>query len=463
MSQLLVSARSRLRATVGWLSSVLLVQDVRLSREAVMEMGWLAGGQLATLLLSIISIKLTTSIGPHEYGRVTLATSVGSVFLLAFFGPLEQGYVRYYFDYAGQPRARSLFCTTLLRVLAGSLAFLLLFSGAAVLVLHKVFQFDPLFTAAAALMIIFALLAVPLNGMLNAMRLRREVAIIQVIERLLIIAFLVIFLMQSASDATTVMLAIGVATSLAMAARLWQYSRTIRTDAREAKPGDAVDTVSFRAQIYGTVAQYGSPFVLWGLMGWLQSNGERWVINGLLTQAEVGRYGLTVNIVNSSAVVLFTILSQFITPIIFNRFPAHQGADISRGMEVIHLYGWATLFLFMGIGVVLFFVGETVIHLLSSKAFVVDSLLLFLLTMGLGVFYVGQTLTTVGLALKQPNVYMAAKVVTGLLSIVLYLVGCYWAGVLGVVCAIGVTNMLYLVLVLRTNRVLLRAFRAQPS
>jgi O-antigen/teichoic acid export membrane protein len=463
MSQLLVSARTRLRATVAWFTSVFHLQDVKLSREGIVELSWLAGGQLATLLLSIISIKLTTSIGPNEYGKVTLAASVGGAFMLAFFGPLEQGYVRYYFDYAGQSRMRSLFCSTLLRVLAFCLTVLLLLSGAAVLGLHKLYQLDPLFTAAAALMIAFALLAVPLNGMLNAMRLRRETAIIQVVERVLIIVLLFVLLARFASDATTVMLAIGVATSLAGIARLLQYSRTIRTDAGEVITGNAVETGATRLQIYRSIARYSTPFVLWGLMGWLQSNSERWVINGMLTQAEVGRYGLTVNIINSSAVVLFTIMSQFITPIIFNRFPVNQGGDISRGMDLIRLYGWATLLLFMGIAVGLFFVGETVIHLLSSKAFVVDSILLFLLTMGLGVFYVGQTFTTVGLALKQPNVYMSAKIVTGLLSVVLYLVGCYWAGVLGVVCAIGIANVLYLVLVLRTNRALLRSFRTQSS
>src|ERR1051326_9445908 len=73
------------------------------------ELSWLAGGQLVSVFLSLISIKLITSIGAEEYGKFVLATSVSGLLSLTFFGPMEQGFVRLYFDYRDSEQSRSVF------------------------------------------------------------------------------------------------------------------------------------------------------------------------------------------------------------------------------------------------------------------------------------------------------------------------------------------------------------------
>lgn len=428
---------------------------MKFSRERLEEIGWLSGGQLATLILSIISIKLMTSIGPDEYGHYTLAASIAGVLSLGFFGPLEQGYIRFFFDYAKEQKLRQLFCKSLLRLLGYSLLALLVISVVSGVLLYVLLQLDLSFTAAAALMITASLLSVPLNGMMNAMRLRREVAMIQVVERVLIIVLLYLLLSRVSSDATIVMFAIAAATGISLCLRAALF-RKASILAPESNVQETPDLRAERKEIYRKVTQYSLPFVLWGGISWLQSSSERWVINGMLTSADVGRYGLAANIINSSAVLLFNIFTQFITPIIFSNFAEER--SVHKALGLIRIYTWVTLFLFGFVAVVLFLFGGFLIPLLSSKAFAVDSSLLLLLTFGIGMFYLGQTLTTVGLALKKPQTYVAAKVVSALLSIVFYIAGCHWFGILGIAYAIVLVNVIYFGLIVVSNRSLEKSF-----
>jgi O-antigen/teichoic acid export membrane protein len=431
--------------------SLLHLDGFPIPQSRIREFSWLAAGQLTTLVLSIISVKLTTSIGPEEYGKYTLAASVIGVLSLAFFGPLEQGYIRLYFDYAKHAHTRWVYGYSLLRVLLYSAVGLIAISGLTAIAAHAMFDFSYVFAGAAAFMIVMSLISVPITGMLNAMRLRRDVALVQIVERILIIALLFLLLSKLQLSAATVMFALGLAGVVTFALRLASYLRSMRPEKTQDHASQDADKALPR-QIYSQVLTYSAPFVVWGILTWMQSNGERWVINGMLTASDVGRYGLAANIINSSAVLLFTILTQFVTPIIFNRFSDGSVQQQVEGRRIIRLYSTTTLALFGLASVGLYFAGEIVIQFVSSKAFVVDSLLFSVLTIGIGLFYVGQAYATLGLALKKPAAYIFAKTSTAIVAVLLYLAGCYWGGLIGIVWAMVAANSLYLALILRTNR-----------
>lgn len=447
--------RIGIQAKFKEIKSILRLQDASFSNDRMAEIGWLVGGQIITLLLGIVSIKLTTSIGPEEFGFYTLTLSISGLLSLAFFGPLEQGFVRFFFDYAQESKRRSMFATSLLCVLRNSslvLIVLCIISGA---VLSAYFQFELLFVVAAALMIIGSLLSAPLNGMLNAMRLRKEVAIIQVAERVLVIMFLFFFVIRAYPNATMVMFAIAAGTSVSLLARLLIFRRHSHLGATR-RFIDADELRTTKREIYKSVSVYSFPFLLWGAISWLQSNGERWVINGMLTNADVGRYGLAATLVANSAVLMFNVLTQFITPIIFSSFTNPTDARNNRGSALIRLYVLGTITIFACIAIVFLVFGELITKLVSTRAFVVDGVLLCLLTVGAGLFYLGQTMTTVGMVLKRPQAYITAKMVTAVLSVGFYIAGCYWGGISGVAWAIVLINAVYFFMITLTNRWLMR-------
>jgi len=56
--------------------------------------------------------------------------------------------------------------------------------------------------------------------------------------------------------------------------------------------------------------RYMAPFLIWGFSGWLQLNGEKWIINGLLSTYDVGIYAAMMALVNGLVIVPNNIISD---------------------------------------------------------------------------------------------------------------------------------------------------------
>lgn len=63
-----------------------------------------------------------------------------------------------------------------------------------------------------------------------------------------------------------------------------------------------------------TTAAYIIPFLIWGISGWLQSNGERWIISGLLSVSDVGIYAIMMSLVNALVAIPNNMIAEFATP-----------------------------------------------------------------------------------------------------------------------------------------------------
>jgi O-antigen/teichoic acid export membrane protein len=440
------------------LRDVLRRQDFSLSKNRISELTWLGGGQVLTVVLSMISVKLMTSLGADEYGKLTLSTSVASLLILCLFGPMEQAYVRLYFEHAGESRRLRIFKNSLLRTMA--LALLLVAAVVALLIvpLQNYAELPAAFTLMAGWMVLAALLNVPLGGILGAMRKRKEMALILVGERVIMIAVLFYIVRQPAASSISLMFAIAIATTLSAIARIVIYLRARGTGTEVAK--EPVDVKKTLRELRASVLQYASPFILWGAFAWLQSNGERWVIGRMLSTADVGRYGLAYGLIANSGALAFTIMSQYLTPVIYQCFASNTDEGRTRAMDLIRLEAVATALVFAITGVVLYFWGDIIIRFLSNSGFTLDAGFLILLSAGIGIFHMAQALTTVGMTLRKPEKYIRPKVVAAIASVLFYLVGCYMFGLPGIALAIIFASTLYLFWVSHTNH---RMLLPQPD
>ena len=430
--------------------------SLSMSEAQIREFAWLTGGQLATLLLSLVTVKIITSVGPDGYGKFILATSIGGMLSMSFFGPLEQGYIRMYFYYGSGSQTRKVYFDSLLAILGGATGVFLLVATVVVGTGHAVWGWDLAFHTAAVLMILIAVLTVPVNGMMNAMRMRKQVSIIQIVERGVMILALATVVLFTSLTVIGVVLCTSFATGVSLLVRYRIYRRSA-TELPD-NPGDTAHPgpSALRREIFTKVITYSSPFIAWGLISWVQSNGERWIIDSVMTKADVGRYGLASSLVNSSVVLVVSVLGQFVTPIIFAKFSSPSTEERRRGMYLIRLNTWAVGAFFTGFALILYLFGEDIVRLVSTRAFTIDGVILLLLTMGLGMYHSAQAMTTVGLAMNTPGIYLPAKVVGAIMSVLLYYVGCLWYGLLGIVGALVVVNLVYLVMVQAANRTLLR-------
>jgi len=170
----------------NFISLVLAVKSKvrREQQKNLSELLWLIFGQLVTLLLSVVSIKFITSIGPKDYGIFILLTSITTICIAVYFGPYEQAYVRFIYDYSDTELIGDYFYKD--------------FSGEywrVFLIQLEYFSFSCLLQSSypsrkniylySSCSHYLPLVNQPLTGMLNALRLRREVAIIQIAEKAL--------------------------------------------------------------------------------------------------------------------------------------------------------------------------------------------------------------------------------------------------------------------------------------
>ena len=405
--------------------------------------------------MSFVSIKYITSIGTKNYGIFVLLTSLTSICYAVYFNPYEQGYVRFLFENSGSISQRKLFLQKFLRgMLKGTGIAFALFAG--VVVLARYFSHEAeYFSLAAVIVIILPIANQPLTGMLNALRLRKTIAILQIAEKALQVIIFMIIVSRTKLTLTGVFWAISAAFSILLFARLFIIRRYAAESVSVQKMNQSKIQDVLSPDLDRQIFAFMLPFIIWGIFGGLQANGERWIVESLLSSSDVGRYGLAFSLISSTAIVSYNILSQFFLPLIYETFSSRQEGGKAYGGRLILIFRWIIILVFFGFACLFGFVGDTIIGLVSAKDFAVGGAFLFILTMGIGFFYIAQVETTIGLSLCKTNIYLVPKITASLSSLLLYFIGCSLGGLVGTALGVVVVNFGYLVWVVLVNRRLL--------
>jgi len=85
------------------------------------------------------------------------------------------------------------------------------------------------------------------------------------------------------------------------------------------------------------------------------------------------------------------------------------------------------------------------------------------LTFGTGLFFTGQALTNLGMALNKPEKYLAPKIATGIISITLNLILIKIFGIEGVSYSILISGAVYVVYIWIVNKNILKSFNLVSS
>ncbi|HVN48931.1 MAG TPA: hypothetical protein VMU30_08950, partial [Bacteroidota bacterium] len=329
------------------------------------EFIWLAVGQFLTLLLSFISIKYLTSIGPKDYGLFVLLTSLTSLASSIYFNPFEQSYVRYLFENSSADDQQKMFLRKFLSGIARSvgLTFMLFLCIAAFSHFSSIGK--NYVSVAAIVVIVLPLANQPITGMLNALRLRKTVAMIQVTEKAIQVMLFIFISKFVTLTLSLVFQTIGLVFLTSLLLRLYfirKYCVGIQTphNARSQLLAPTLPQQLFHFML---------PFIIWGIFGGLQMNGERWIVESIMTTSEVGRYGLAFSLISSTAVVSNTIVSQFFLPFIYKAFSSKEESRQQEGKKLIAIYRWSIIVIFVGFACLFGFLGDDVIRLVSTKDF----------------------------------------------------------------------------------------------
>ncbi|MHB8578386.1 MAG: lipopolysaccharide biosynthesis protein [Ignavibacteriaceae bacterium] len=428
----------------------------KINPDSVTEMSWVFIGQLTTVVLSFVIVKILSNMGAAQYGIYTLVITVTAFFGLLFYGPVLQGFLRFYYHYL-EKSLSNIFVKLIYRVL--------LISGIIFFLLAVVFYlFSPLFnfSLSSFFFLITGIYVVTFkvdeffNSVLNLVRKRKENSIIQGIEKAAIIVYLILLKHFDLLELKNVFIALVFNTILFAFIKIKFFERFLPEE-----PAHDKDFIKDAHKEMGTkLFRYVLPFLIWGLSGWLQLNGEKWIINGLLSTADVGIYAIMLAIVNALVIIPNNIISEFATPIIFKQYSDLNNVEnVRMGFHYIRINMLMIFAISVFSTLVTYFFGKELISLVSNKSYTVYWYLLPLICFGTGMFFTGQAHTVLGMALNLPNKYLAPKILIGVVSVLLNIFLIKNLGINGVAYTVLIVGIIYLIHVAFINKRIISDFK----
>lgn len=409
------------------------------------ELFWVVAGQGMAFLLNIVTLKvLTSQLGAVEYGRFVLGLSIAGGLGLIFYGPLSQAVSRYVHvcSEAGQQHVLPLLRAAYLRRLALAAALL-----AVVLVLVLALLSLPEWVALTVVALGYgaatgALLVYVAE--LNTRRQRRICSLLQSVEvllRLLVAILLVSWVGRSALWA----LAGFMMASLAVG---W-WARSVVNKHTEGLLASRPATVD--AVIPGFF-RYTASFSLFAIPAMFSLYGDRWLVQQMLTQSDVGIYVALNQIAAAPANLLLAIFSQLLHPILFQRAGGGQAlASVHASRMLLYRALSVLVFVLFGIVAVSALFGEWLTGWLTSTEFARHGGLLWQLALAAGIFQIGQALAAETFVHNRPFLLFFPKMAHAVSFLGLAYLWILPRGLEGVALAAVVAALIYLLLVAVTN------------
>ena len=408
---------------------------------------------MATVIIGLGLIKVIAEIGPVEYGKYALVLSIVPLVNLSIYNPLDQFSQRFFYTFHNKNESE-VFLFVLFNLIKKTAFVLSVIAILSALITGFIASIDWLiFTLIASLYIIIVLNGIPLISILNTVRLRNLVAKLNVGEKFFQLTSLFIVSKLFKINAILVLGTISIVGIFFLVLK-WKFIR---------KNIFKIDTIKIpsndKKYIYKLLLPFSFPLLLFGVFQWLQTYGERWIIQITLTLKDVGIYTFMGTIANTSLMIIISALSQFIGPILWEKFSDlndFRKIDIGRRIIKYQVYLVAIL-TFIASGI-LYFVGETIIKILGNLSFIRYSQLLPLIFLSIGIFNIGQTLTSIGFGLDKMIKYSYAKIISAILTIVFLLIGSRLFGLFGITIAGMSSGIIYLLFIIQTNRNILKEF-----
>lgn len=421
-----------------------------------MDIGWLGFSQLILLLLGFISIKLTSSMGPAEFGKLALALSVMNFLVLFVYNPLEQTYSRFFFEHYSSSN-KAIYVQFLIRtiLLLGILAVVCILLVSGILWMLKVQIGNHYFIALTGFYALFMASGLPFQSLINLMKERKIFSLMQIYDKVSQVLGLIGLFLLGLLVSIHVLAVYMIFAAVGLFIRLHYFKKL--TSYGDLKKPAASEKNLIEVKMKKEMLLFVAPIFILGLMNWLQTNSERWVIGFSMTTANVGVYFLMWTIANTILSIISAIATQFVNPYIYDKFSDINNCDkIAIGIRYIKYFVSviAVGTLFMSIG--LYYSKEFLIRFISNPNFLNYSALLPIIFIGLGLYNVGQTLCLLGYLLKQNNQYIVPKILSGVITLVAYFCTGKFYGLVGIAFASIGVNIFFIGSIVMANRRILR-------
>ncbi|HHH45337.1 MAG TPA: hypothetical protein ENK49_14490 [Gammaproteobacteria bacterium] len=427
------------------------------------ELAWVAAGQALTLGIGFLSIKILTGMmGVAAYGQLMLGVSIAALISLFIYGPLGQAATRFYSvcrargDLGGYIQAFRTIHTRLLKALMLP-AFAV--AAASSLVIEGIW---PYLVAAAILYAAVSGINHGFISMFGGMRRRAVVAVHQAAESAARLSGAVLMMLLAGISPAAALVGYGAGSLLV----LGSLSRVAGTSnglvhVQQLPPPASGNANTEEQALYEEIRRYVLPFLVWAAIGYAFLHGDRWMLQGVRGPEAVGAYVAIYQIGSALPNALIAIISQYLEPLVFERFEAADNAERQRdGMALIRK---ATLYIGLFLTLIVSLAATwsaEITGFVTTPEFTRHAGLLAWIVAATGLIGLGQILTIQGLAMRRPSAYIGPKAVAAGVLLGAAFFGATQRGAEGVAMALTAAGTVYLVSVLAVNT---RLSRYEPS
>ena len=414
------------------------------------ELAWVVFGQFLAFSGGIVGIKvLTNMMGPEHYGQLALGLTIAGLVNLFVFGPIGQAITRF-FSICRENGQLSFYFATGRRIIV--LASIVLVAVLLISVTACYVIFGQQWAILTACALIFGY-ATGINSsfisLQNAIRQRRIVALHQGMDMWLRMLLAIVAMMLWGESGSVALLGFCIGLLLIILSQYyfafqdWQISEYFMADSTQ-----NINT----SYVYRDFSNYARSFLYFSAFGAIALYADRWILQGLYGEREVGIYAALYLIANTPVTVLMGLAGQLLLPIIYDQAGDMRCPEkMERSQKTVRLTVLIFSVCMMLLVLITYLFSEPIVILLSNDEFGRFASSLWVILAGICLFQLGQLLVMQGLAQARPNIYIIPKLIHAFIFLILTFWLARQYGIQGVGMSLCISSFVYLLLILFAN------------
>jgi len=406
---------------------------------------WVFVGQLGIAMGVLFGVKILTHVlDPLEFGRLALANTVVLLIGTNLFGPLGQGFMRFWSISQERGQVNEFVITSkryarvlMAMILGSSLVFLILSS------FTRWLGWPVLITVSLLVGALAGYLGLRLSVLLAARR-RKVVALANTGTAFLKPLIAVFFVILISANADCVMWGYFAATLIMVFVVEYFYKKVLKHALRSFAPTGNAKTVS--GSLGREILSFSLPFCIWGMFGWIHQSCDRWSLQAFHGPDVVGAFSVIALLAVYPLMFASGFLSNLFMPIVYERAGDLCSRDSVRSANRLLLV-MAVSYLLGALALIILFCifHHALVLLISNAKYIGFSYLLPALTTSWSFFYFGEVLSGFGFLANRPNLYILPKLTSGTIAAVTTFYLSSKMGVQGVIWGLGISGVVYAV------------------
>ena len=404
------------------------------------EIAWIGGGQAASVLAALVGLTwLTRFLSPGEYGQLALMLSLANLVGLVMFGPLAAAAGRFLETARERGEHSALLHATARLIAYRGRLFGVGSAVVAILCAAAGFRHAAAFILLASLFAFVWSMTTTFEAILNAGRLRREVAVHRAMQQILNYGLALALVAAWRHSALVAMLGFVAGAAVTAMSEARVLNARVWRSPRDQANSDSIEEWCARMRAYAR------PYERWGGPQWLQAASDRWTLLLASGTHDAGLYAVVYQLGYTPLGLLANLLVQTIEPIAFAR-----AGDASTSERLPHAQRLrrTALALFSATAAIAVVIAALLhgfaFRVLVDPAYWPVSPLLPWMALAAGLVGAAQLQAVKWLILLRPERMEKRRILLSAVGVVLIAAGAVIAGPAGVAAAQVVFSLLFL-------------------